>query len=99
MRALATAGAPAMLYGACAARPGAAALRGARRTTLHVALRARRRAAPEALGCLTGIRGRADPAAVVAVAPWEALWRLHRAWAAPIDRIADALAGPTALRG
>lgn len=68
--ALATAGVPAMSCGVYVARPGAAAVQGARRAALHVALRACLRAAPEALACLTGLP--ADPAAAVAVAPWEA---------------------------
>lgn len=44
------------------------------------------RAAPEAHGCLVGLTWRADPAAVAAIAPWETLWRLVRAGAAPRPR-------------
>lgn len=70
VRALAATGVPAMLYGACTSRPGAAALRGARRAALHVAFRACLRIAPDALGCLAGLLWRANPAAIVAIAPW-----------------------------
>lgn len=63
VRALAAAGVPAMRYGGGASPSGAADLRHDRRAV---------RDAPEALGCLTGLPWRADPAAVVAIVPWVA---------------------------
>lgn len=78
---------------------GAAPLRAARRAAVHVALQARLRAAPEALACLLDLPWRADSAAVVAIASWEALWRLHRARVAPGTASLTRSQGRTALRG
>lgn len=75
------AGIPAMLYGTCAARPGVLALLAARRAAPRALLRARLRAAHEAVACLLGVPWRADPDAVVAIGPWAMLWRLVRAGA------------------
>lgn len=95
MRILVASGVP----GAGSARRRAAALRQARRAALLVAFRARLRAAHEALGCLVGLPLRADPVAVVAIAPWELLWRLLRVGAAPWAQAAEGLQEPTRTTG
>lgn len=75
VQAMAGAGVPAMPCGAAVSRPTAAALRTARTATLPVLLRARLRVAPEAVDFLLAVLWCADPAAYVAIGPWDLLRR------------------------